>query len=329
LAISFKEDVVKRSANVALLILVCLAATTTASGQKGCGLNIVGTWKAINSNEADSVLYRFGPDATVAVLSRSGLNQSSEMREIATATYTLDNPKAPKVILLKATREAGGFSKGTSSMDITGYDDTSLTIVKSGSGSTRWVRVDPYRYFIVLAGRTGVFYDRSGPTFPILIKMDGGKTQIDAVGIYSLGGRWAFGSVPAETYNEFMKEPRSDSDVMLRLEITAAQYERGLKIVRTWERRVREGDLLYPDLFLDNILLVKQITESLNDCGEKFRLYKLDWSMNDRISNITADNPASRAPFMYFKELRRLNESLHVPDEQFYESNRSGQPVER
>lgn len=315
----------KRSVIVALLIFVCLTATTTALGQKGCELNIVGTWKAVNSNEVDSVFYRFGPDATVALLSRSGLTQGSALREIATATYALDNPKAPKIILLTATRDAGGFPKGISSIDIIGYDDTSLTIVKPTSGPTRWIRVDPYRYFIVLAGRTGVFYDRSGPTFPILIKIDGGKTHIDAVGIYSLGRNWAFGPVPADTYNQFMKEPRDDSNVMLRLEITATQYDRALKIVRTWERRVREGDLLYPDLFLDNILLVKQVTETLNQCGEKFKLYKLDWSVNDHISNITADNPASLAPFMYFKELRRLNESLHVRDEQFQAASRAGQ----
>ena len=73
---------------------------------------------------------------------------------------------------------------------------------------------------------------------------------------------------------------------MLRLEITAAQYERALKIVKTWERRARNNELLYPDLPMDNILLAKQVTESLNQCGEKFKLYKLDWSMEDHISSL-------------------------------------------
>src|SRR5262245_65308795 len=114
-----------------------------------------------------------------------------------------------------------------------------------------------------------------------------------------------------------MKEPRAASDVMLRLEITPAQYERGLKILRTWERRVREGALLYPDISLDNILLVKQVTESLNQCGEKeIKLYKLDWGVEDKISD---DNPASRVPFLFFREMRRLNESLHLRDEKFQE----------
>jgi hypothetical protein len=316
----------KRFAIIFSMILICL--TATAFGQsydppkegvkRGCELNIVGTWKAEKSDEASPILYRFTPDAKVTVLSASG--QSSELKEIASAVYTLDNPKAPKAVLVKADKAVGGFAPGTTSMEITGYDDTSLTFVKAGSAPTRWVRVDPYRYFMVLAGRIGTFYDGSGPTFPMMIRTGGPQTQIDAVGIYADGGKWVFGSVPPETYNEFMKEPRKDSEVMLRLELTAAQYERGLKIVKTWDRRARNNELLYPDLTMDNILLAKQVIESLNQCGESFTVYKLDWSLNDHISSSSPrdDNPISRIPFLVFKEMRRLNELRHVSDEKFY-----------
>jgi hypothetical protein len=320
----------KRSAIIFSLILICLTATATAFGQsyeakkdvvrKGCEFNIVGTWKAEKSDQANPILYRFTPDAKMTVLSGSG--QSSELQEKASAVYTLDNPKAPKVILVKADKASGGFAQGTTSMEITGYDDASVTLVRPGSQPTRWVRVDPYRYFIVLAGRLGTFYDGSGPTFPMMIKIGGQQTQIDAVGIYpGRPGYWAFGTIPAETYNEFMREPRKDADVMLRLEITAAQYERGLKIVKTWERRARNNELLYPDLTMDNILVAKEVTESLNQCGEKFKLYKLDWSMEDHISTSSPldGNQISLIPFLYFKELRRLNQSLHVPDEKYHE----------
>lgn len=309
----------KRFAIFFSLTLICLTATSTAFGQKGCEFNPIGTWKAANSDEKNPILYRFTPDTKVTMLSGSG--QNAGLREIASAVYTLDNPKAPKTILIKADKNGGGFAEGITSMEITGYDDTSLTFVKPGSAPTRWVRVDSNRYFLVLAGRTGTFYDGSGPTFPMLIKMDGQKTQIDAVGTYNVRGYWAFGVIPAETYNEFMKDTRKDSDVMLRLEITAAQYERGLKIVRTWVRRAQSNELLYPDLTMDNILVAKQVTESLNQCGEKFKLYNLDWSMEDRISNSLLDSPPiSRIPFLYFRELRRLNESLHVTDEKFHEA---------
>jgi hypothetical protein len=175
----------------------------------------------------------------------------------------------------------------------------------------------PHRHFLILAGRSGTFYDKSGPAFPMLIKSDGERTQVDAVGIYSIQGKRMFGSVPAETYQEFMKESRAASDVMLRLEITPAQYQRGLKILQTWDRRAREGALLYPEISLDNILLVKQLTESLNQCGEKeIKLYRLDWGLEDKISD---DNPASLVPFLFFKEMRRLNESLHLRDDKFQE----------
>ncbi|MGA9769782.1 MAG: hypothetical protein WBV94_12130 [Blastocatellia bacterium] len=315
----------KRFAIFLSLILICLTATSTAFGQKGCEFNPVGTWKAAASDEKTPTLFRFTPDAKVTMLSGSG--QGSELREIASAVYTLDNPKAPKTILVKAGKNGGSFAEGITSMEITGYDDTSLTFVKPGSAPSRWVRVDSNRYFLVLAGRIGTFYDGSGPTFPMLIKMDGEKTQIDAVGTYDVRGYWAFGLIPAETYKEFMKEPRKDSEVMLRLEITAAQYERGLKIVKSWVRRAQNNELLYPDLTMDNILVAKQVTESLNQCGEKFKLYKLDWSMEDRISNSLLDSPPiSRIPFMYFRELKRLNESLHVPDEKFHEA---GHPMQQ
>jgi hypothetical protein len=175
---------------------------------------------------------------------------------------------------------------------------------------------EPHRHFLVLAGRSGTFYDNSGPAFPMLIKLDGERTQVDAVGVYSIQGKRMFGPVPAEAYQEFMKEPSAASDVMLRLEITSSQYERVLKILRTWERRVKEGALLYPDVSMDNILLVKQVTESLSQCGEKVKLYKLDWGFEDKISD---NNPPPRIPFLFFKEMRRLNETLHLGDEKFQE----------
>ena len=124
-----------------------------------------------NPAKTAPALYRFTSDARVTVLSAS--SQSSEARELATAGYTLDDPKAPKVILVKSDKDAGGFAKGITPIDITSFDDTSLTLVRPGSAPSRWVRVEPYKYFIVLAGRIGTFYDGSGPTFPMLIKTDG------------------------------------------------------------------------------------------------------------------------------------------------------------
>jgi hypothetical protein len=292
--------------------------TATAFGQNVCEFNIIGTWKASTINDVSSVIYRFEPDGAVTMLSLPGSGPGSKSKEIARGTYKLDNPKAPKSISFTITREGEGSSQGAPSIRIVKYDDTSFTSENGDSSSVlQWVRMDPNQYFLVLAGRSGVFYDRSGPTFPILIKSDGRETQIDAVGIYFAGGKPYFGAIPAEYRDEFMKDSLGDSDVMLRLAVSGPQYERGLKILRTWDRRAREGALLYPDVFMDNVLLVKQVTETLNQCGATVKLYTLDWGVYDYISE---NNPPSRAPFLYFKELKRLNESLHVPDVRFQEN---------
>jgi len=304
----------KRLAIITSLILICL--TATAFGQTACEFNIVGTWKATSINGVSTVIYRFEPDGAVTMRSLPDSGQGSESKEIARGTYKLDNAKAPKSISFTMNKEDVGPEDGTASVKIIKYGDASFTTGSNDYDTLEWERMDSNRYFLVLAGRNGVFYDRSGPTFPILIKTDGRETQIDAVGIYSVGDRPYFGVIPDKLRDEFMKESRNASDVMLRLEIGAPQYERGLKVLRTWDRRAKEGALLYPNIFMDNVLLVKQVTETLNQCGATVKLYRMDWGPYDYISN---DNRPSLGPFLYFKELKRLNESLHIPDVRFQE----------
>jgi hypothetical protein len=304
------------------LIMVCLFPANSALAQKGCELNIVGTWST--PDESNPILYRFTQDGRVTALSRSGSN-GEDIREIGTAAYVLDDPKSPKVVLLKEFADRGKFPLGTAALDITAYDDTSVTVKILGKDNVRWTRVDPNRYFMVLAGNIRIFYDGGGPSFPMLIKTDGRKTEIEAFGLFPKGSYWDFGKIPEQLYNHFMKETRSDSEVMFRLEITGEQYERALKIVRTWDRRVREGALLYPDVTMDNILLAKGVTESLNQCGERIKLYKLDWSIEDYISHSPEDKPeTTRIPFRYFRKLKQMNESLHVGDEKFHAATHAG-----
>lgn len=168
------------------------------------------------------------------------------------------------------------------------------------------------QHFMILAGRTDVFYDRSGPAFVMLIESAPAQVDIGAFGVYADESRQPrFGAVPASTYETFLHEPDTANATMLRLHISAAQYQRVLAVLRTWERRVREGALLYPDIALDNILLVKQATEELNRCSQSITPYALDWGLEDEISE---HNAARRVPFEYFKMLRQLNPAQHVVD---------------
>ena len=158
------------------------------------------------------------------------------------------------------------------------------------------------QYYMILAGQTDVFYDHSGPAFVMLRRTAADETDVGAFGIYA-GER--------SVYERFVSESRKPADVLLRLSISKPQYDRALAVMQSWERRVREKALLYPDIAMDNILLVKQATEELNRCRETIVGYGLDWGLQDDISE---HNVASRIPYEYFRELARLNAARHVAD---------------
>ena len=168
---------------------------------------------------------------------------------------------------------------------------------------------------MILAGQTDVFYDRSGPTFVMLQRTAADETDVGAFGIYA-GERKqpVFGPVPASVYERFVSESRKPSDVLLRLAISQPQYERALKVLQTWERRVRENALLYPEIAMDNILLVKQATEELNRCNADAR--RPTSSTGGCRTTSPSATTLARIPYEYFRELARLNAARHVADAQ-------------
>jgi hypothetical protein len=283
-----------------------------------CPCNIIGTWKAqISTSEAR--LYSFDADGTVKVLAVSG---TAKPREIATAKYELpQDPNAPRQVSFTATGKNRIFGRAKATMNIVSFDDSSITCEIPGiTGTTRWTRVDPNRYFIVFVGRTGE-HD-AGAAFPMVIKLaEGAVPKIDAVGMYPVAGRTTFGVVPHEAYKDYLREARGDSEVILRLEITSGQYERALKLVQEWQRRAREDALVYKEPYspvsLNNVLLVRAVSETLNLCQNDFDLYKLDYvHPTDWISNETSPDYIA---FVFFKELRRRNEARHIDYKKFQE----------
>ena len=68
-------------------------------------------------------------------------------------------------------------------------------------------RADSNRYFMVLAARNEVFYERSGPAFVVLIKAGADAYDVGALGIYAGGSKQpVFGPVPASAYREFLRD---------------------------------------------------------------------------------------------------------------------------
>jgi hypothetical protein len=299
--------------------------------KKKCPCDIIGTWKAqVSTTEAR--LYEFDGEGVVKVLKVSG---DAKPREIATAKYEFveeammmdEQPaaeqKAPdKQIAFTATGNNRIFGRTKTTMKIVGYDDSSLTCEIPGvKGTIRWTRVDPDRYFIIFVARQNEFYDKSGSAFPLVVKLAAGIPTIEAAGTYSDHGKAAFGAVPPDTYKDYLREARGDSEVILRLEINSRQYERALKVVQEWQRRARENALLYrsPDapVSLNNLLLLRAVTETLNLCQNDVDLYKLDYSYpGDWISDSYGPE---FIPFYFFKELRRRNEARHIEYTKFQE----------
>ena len=315
----------KLTAIISLLGSLILTSTGTAlAQQKSCSFDVVGTWKTQVST-TQTILYRFDSKGGVTVLSSSG---TAEPQQIAIASYTVNNELGkPDSISFTATGKNRIFGAIRKTMKIESYDDSSITCAIPGIGTTRWTRVDSDRYFIVLSARRGEFYDTSGSAFPMVIKLAGGVPTVDAFGVYLTKDGKAFGTVPATVYKNYLREAQNDSETTLRLEINSRQYERALKVIKEWERRDREGALLYTTMtnldnsedptYLNNILIVKAITETLNQCSEDVNLYPLNYVVKD--DWITNKFSSGFVPFYYFKELRQRNEARHIPDQKFQE----------
>jgi hypothetical protein len=313
----------KLTGMISLLVIVLLGSTVAALGQqKSCSFDLVGTWKA-QLSPTKAILYRFDSKGDVIVLSAP---ENAEPQQIAIAKYeVIQDLGKPQSVAFTASGKNRIFGAVRKTMKLVSYDDTSITCAIPGVGTTRWTRVDPDRYFIVLAARRGEFYDTSGSAFPMIIKLAGGVPTIDAFGIYLAKDGRAFGTVPPAIYKNYLREARNDSETTLRLEINSRQYERALKIIKEWERRAREDALLYitgkdisdDPTSLNNILVVKAFVETLNQCSEDFNLYKLNYVVED--DWITNKVTSAFVPFYYFQELRKRNEARHIPDQKFQE----------
>jgi hypothetical protein len=312
----------KLTAIISLLAIVLLSSTAAIAQEKSCSFDLVGTWKA-QLSPTEAILYRFHSKNAVTVLSAP---EKGEPHQIATAKYEVINELGkPDSVSFTASGKNRIFGAAQKTMKLVSYDDTSITCAIPGIGTTRWTRVDPDRYFIVLAARNGEFYDKTGSAFPMVIKLAGGVPTIDAFGIYPAKDGRAFGAVPQDVHKNYLREARNDSETTLRLEINSRQYERALKVIKEWERRDREGALLYTTAaetlddptWLNNILVVKAVTESLNRCSDDVDLHPLNYVLKD--DPITLKVGSAYVPFYYFKELRRRNEARHIPDQKFQE----------
>ena len=85
-----------------------------------------------------------------------------------------------------------------------------------------------------------------------------------------------------------------------------------MKIVHSWQKRARDGALLFPPhSYLNVVVPLKEVAESLNACGETFKLHKLTWMVDDEIGANFAEWELS---YQYVKRLLDLNQQANVSE---------------
>jgi hypothetical protein len=230
------------------------------------------------------------------------------------AGYKLDDPAAPKRLEFKAMKGSGLFRPGTTSMEIVEYSDDSFTTLHAESGTQiRWDRVQTRRYFLTFATRSDPAQP-GGAAFAMWTKLDGRKTEIEALGVQltkDAKGKTApvFNPIPAQLYNEFATESEKDSDVMMRIELTEAEFERSYKVFEAWAEFARIAKLPHKDPYLNGMEFLKSAAENLNLCDEKLKLHTTDGAA-------AARNPHQQT-LEYIRMMRKKNDDLHVKDRDF------------
>jgi len=282
--------------------------------KRACAFNIVGMWRTEATSETNPVFYGFGRDGLVTVFGHvpNALPQDFEM--MASIGYKLDDPAAPKRIVFTARRESDLFRAGTTSMEIVEYSDDGFTTLDTESGvRLRWDRVRTRLYFLTFAARSGPAQP-DGEAFVMWTKLDGRKTEIEALGAYlakDVKGKTGpvFGPIPARLYNEFTTESEKKSDVMMRMELTESEFERSYKVFEAWAEFARVVKLPHKDPYLNGMEFLKSVAENLNGCNEKLKLQTTDGAA-------AARNPHQQT-LEYIRMMRKKNEDLHVTDRDF------------
>jgi len=321
----------KRSVYFAFLGLslsFLFSAAISQERPQGCQFNITGTWQSSTDGQVKALREHFAGNGVMTELARNG---SDQWQATTRSRYKLDDAKKPKTMIV-TTMGTHGHAAERTTLEIESLDD-GVFVTKAGGEEgkvTRWTRIDPYRYFVVLAaGKGDPGFGAAG--FAMLIKTDGVHTQRDALGSYPVvtpRQRYAvFGEISEELRKEFDKEPVNDDGSMLRIEVTAGPYNRALEVLKSWQRRVDEDQVLYPTIpYLNNAVYLNQLTSSLNEagvltwkggttCAETIKLQKLTWLLSDPIM---AKHNLTQTPYYLFKTLRELNAPLHLSDSQFH-----------
>jgi hypothetical protein len=329
----------KRAVFLYSLIFICLAASAAPgqtaarpdaekASEKPCPFSIIGLWRSEAATQVTQTYFSFSAEGWVRLLTHAPDTLAQDFEAVGEVRYKLDKPAAPRGIEFIATRGNDVFQSGITMLKIAEYGEDSFTTQDHVSGEkTRWVREKTHRYFLTFAARGTSPQD--GTAFAMLTVMDGRNTRADALGIRPVQNAEGkatpvFGAIPPEVYERFTedKEKKSDKDgkvdkdekVIVRFELTEAEYEATREIYQAWEKRVKTQELPHADPYLNGMEFLSKTADGLNQCGEKIKLQRPTRGERDEIAS---RHTPSQHPLEFVRMMRKKNLELHVSDGAF------------
>lgn len=276
----------------------CAAAALLAAACApvlACPVEVIGTWRLVNTSESQPMLVTFGADGWANVVTVTGGGRPEDFDTVAQVRYQLVPRRDPTRIEFQARRGNDLFPTGSSSWQITSYTDESLTSRRSDSATgdqSLWTRVQTHRYFLTFATRD------DAATFVMWTTLDGQKATYEALGAAKQGGATRFGRMPDELIQAFARESRRADETMMRIELSEAEYLRTHQVFEAWNSLVSRDVLATDDG--DQVLeLLDAAVQSVNRCGVKIRTQQ------------------SASPGELVRALRKINDRRHVPDKVF------------
>jgi hypothetical protein len=293
------------------MLVVCATADAERAqvSTPPCPLEIVGIWKRTLTPESTPSFLGFSADGWVNVLDGDADGRAQDFTVAAQVKYRLVADASSTRLEFSAGRGNDVFPPGVSSWDIAQHGDTSFTTMDRESGElTYWVRVQTHRYFLTLASRLGAAAE--GPVLAMWTSLDGRHTRREAFGVHAASGGATvlFGPLPEALARTFATE-RDETHVMLRVELTEAEFRRSHAVLDVWAERVKAGRL--PSEPPDRLVvdLIRQTIESVNHCGTRIDVPELP---------ATAGGDTGRhLPERLIRLLRAANARRHVHDYDF------------
>jgi hypothetical protein len=317
-----------RYAAVALLIASWAPIAASAAVQQtpaACPLEVVGTWRLATATESEPGLLSFSPDGWLNVLSGSAEGHARDFARdldiVAQVRYELVPRREPKRIQFRTQRGNDVFPAGASSWEITAYTDESFTVRRADAEAgeqSLWSRVQTHRYFLTFAARNGITREGAATgdaaAFVMWTTLDGNKTGLEALGTREQGSSARFGRIPNELAKAFATQSDRGDDVMMRLELSEAEYRRSHAVFAAWDALLSGDRLARDDPQGQAMELLEATVQSVNRCGVRIQLAD---------ANSTAATDSSkkanllRRPLEFVRLIRRSNDRRHVPDKAF------------